>query len=510
MESGALSLPAGDRAEGWPRRTGALCRAARFVAVACLAFTVAACQTTGLDSRPPVTLPATFSATGTAALPDKWWRSFDDPVLDDLIEAALADNLSIHSAWDRLVQAEATARKAGASLLPTLDGEAGLSGKREKGLNTAGRRVVGSTSDLSLGLSSSYEADLWGGISSTRDAARLDANATEEDLKTAATTLASDVAKTWYQLTETYGQIDLLSRQLATDEQVLEIVTLKFRRGQVTASDVLQQRQQVESKRGDLVIAESSARVLEHKLAILLGKAPTSLEIPQINALVTLPDLPGTGLPADLVRRRPDLRKAYFAVLAADRRTAAAIADRFPSLTLTARVETSGEYVRDLFTNWLGSLAAGLVAPLFDAGERAAEVERTRAVTSEALNDYGTAVLEALGEVEDALVQEANQRRYLTSLESQIELADQAFQRIRDTYIGGAADYIEVLNALLTSQTLERTYLQAQRQLIEYRVDLYRALGGGWEMTRPEGTGVAAETSRSTDLQPVAEQGRKG
>lgn len=509
MESVASSPPAGDRTRQRPWRIDVRRRVIGVAAVAGLAAVVSACQTTDLDSWPPVTLPAAFSATGTATLPDKWWRSFDDPVLDDLIEAALADNLSIRSAWDRLVQAEATARKAGARLLPSVDGEAGLSGKREKGVNTAGRRVIGSTSDLSLGLGSSYEADLWGGIASTRDAAGLDANASEEDLKTAAITLASDVAKTWYQLIETYGQIDLLRRQLATDEQVLEIVTLKFRRGQVMASDVLQQRQQVESKRGDLVIAESAARVLEHKLAILLGKAPTSLEIPQINALVTLPDLPGTGLPAELVRRRPDLRRAQFAVLAADRRTAAAIADRFPSLTLTARVETSGEYVRDLFTNWLGSLAAGVVAPLFDAGERAAEVDRTRAVTSAALNDYGTAVLEALGEVEDALVQESNQRRYLASLESQMELADQAFQRIRDTYISGAADYIEVLNALLISQALERTYLQAQRQLIEYRIDLHRALGGGWEMSRPEGAGVASET-RPTELQPVAVQGRKG
>lgn len=505
MEVSRSPAPVGEPAG----QRGGLRRTFRITAVACLAAVASACQTIGTDTRPPVVLPAGFAATGTATLPDKWWRSFDDPVLDDLVEGALADNLSIRSAWDRLVQAEAAARKAGADLLPSLDGEAGLSGTRKKAVNTAGRRVVSSASDLSLGLSSSYEADLWGGIASTRDAARLDAGASVEDLKTAAITLSSDVARTWYQLIEEYGQVDLLRRQLDTDEQVLEIVTLKFRRGQVTASDVLQQRQQVESKRGDLVVAEAQAKVLEHKLAILLGQPPNGLEIPKINALVTLPELPATGLPADLVQRRPDLRRAYFTVLAADRRTAAAIADRFPSLTLTARVDTSGEYVRDLFTNWLGSLAAGVVAPLFDAGRRAAEVERTRAVTSAALNDYGTAVLEALGEVEDALIQEANQRRYLSSLESQMDLADQAFQRIRDTYISGASDYVEVLNALLISQTLERTYLQAQRALIEYRIDLCRALGGGWEMIRPDGTGVAADAG-TADMQPVATQGREG
>jgi len=490
-------------------RAGGVSRICRVAVVSLVAIVGAACQTPGIDPRPPVVLPVGFSASGTETLPDKWWRTFDDPVLDDLVEAALADNLSIRSAWERRIQAEAAARKAGADLMPSLDGEVGLSGTRKKTQNAVDRRVVSSTSDLSLGLSVGYEVDLWGGIASARDAARLDADASVEDLKTVAITLSSDVASTWYQLIEKNGQIDLLARQLDTDERILEIVTLKFRRGQVMASDVLQQRQQVESKRGDLALAEAQAKVLEHKVAILLGQVPNSPEIPQVNALVTLRALPETGLPADLVQRRPDLRRAYFAVRAADRRTAAAIADRFPSLTLTARVETSGEYVRDLFSNWLGSLAAGLVAPLFDAGRRAAEVERTRAATFAALNDYGTAVLEALGEVEDALIQEDRQRRYLASLESQMELADQAFQRIRDTYIGGASDYIEVLNALLISQALERTYLQAQRTLIDYRIDLCRALGGGWEMLPPDRKGIAAEAA-PIDVQPAATQGQEG
>ncbi|MDX9860468.1 MAG: hypothetical protein RBS99_06080, partial [Rhodospirillales bacterium] len=125
------------------------------------------------------------------------------------------------------------------------------------------------------------------------------------------------------------------------------------------------------------------------------------------------------------------------------------------------------------------------------------------------LNDYGTAVLEALGEVEDAIIQEDRQRRYLASLESQMVLADQAFQRIRDTYIGGASDYIEVLNALLISQALERTYLQAQRTLIDYRIDLCRALGGGWEMLPPDRKGITAEAA-PIDVQPAATQGQEG
>lgn len=470
---------------------------------------LAACETTQSDYAPPVSVPEGFSKSGSSVLPDRWWLSLNDPVLDELMDQALSGNLNIRSAWDRLFQAEAEVRKAGAGLFPTLDADAGISGTRKTASVSSGGRDSSSAADLSLGLSSSYEVDLWGRVRSGRDAEEFDLRASEEDLKTTAITLSSEVAATWYQLVEEYGQIDLLNDQADTNRRVLEVITLRFRRGQADAADVIQQRQLIESNRGDRILAESRARVLEHKLSILLGLPPRELEVPRINALVTLPDLPETGVPADLVRRRPDIRKAYFNVLAADRRTAVAVADRFPKLTLTADVGTSGEYVRDLFNNWLGTLAAGLTAPLFDAGERKAEVARTRAVTSEALHDYGQTVLDSLQEVEDALVQEANQRTYIASLEQQIDLSEQALERIRDTYISGTGDYLSVLDALLTDQNLARTLLEAQRELIEFRVDLCRALGGGWQLPRPAAPAAAgkAEKTRNWERVSLTEQG---
>ncbi|MCG8509810.1 MAG: efflux transporter outer membrane subunit, partial [Rhodospirillales bacterium] len=460
---------------------------------------------------PPVKIPEEFSADGEAALPDKWWLSLSDPVLDELMERALAGNLSIRSAWDRLNQAEAEVRKARSGLFPTLDGDAGISGTRKtvSSSTASSGRDSSTTSDISLGLSSSYEVDLWGRVRSGRDAEEFDLRSSEEDLKTAAITLSAEVAGTWYQLVEKYGQIDLLNEQADTNERVLEVITLRFRRGQADAANVIQQRQLIESNRGDRVLAESQAKVLEHKLSLLMGLPPRELEVPRINALVMLPTLPDTGVPADLVRRRPDIRKAYFNVLAADQRTAVAVADRFPKLTLTADVGTSGEYVRDLFSNWIGTLAAGLVAPLFDAGEREAEVERTRAVTSEALHDYGQVVLDSLQEVEDALAQEAKHRIYIASLEQQIDLSEQALERIRDNYVSGTGDYLSVLDALLTDQNLERTLLQAQRELIEFRVDLCKALGGGWQLPRPEApeTVKASKDKRNGDHVFAPQQG---
>ena len=174
--------------------------------------------------------------------------------------------------------------------------------------------------------------------------------------------------------------------------------------------------------------------------------------------------------------------------MAADRRVGAAVANRYPKLSLTAGVSSSPEYLRDLFDNWIASLAANLVAPLFDGGERKAEVTRTKAVVEEKLNDYGQAILDAIGEVEDALAQEAEQRAYIASLEKQLDLSSTVLERMRDRYLSGNVDYISVLDTLSTHQDLERTHLTAQRKLIEYRVNLCRALAGGWRMDRPAAT----------------------
>jgi len=434
------------------------------------------CSTSRKNLLPPVTIPAKFPSAGDARLPDKWWQSFHDPVLDGLIERALADNFNLRIVWDRLSQAAAVARKSGAARWPAVDGTAGASWYKQEGSDWT---------TFSLGAVASYELDLWGRVRSTRDAAALDLRATEQQVRSAAITLAAEVAATWYALVEQYGQIRLLREQLKTNSNVLELIMLRFRRGQVGAADVLRQRQLVETRQGEIATAESRAAVLAHQLAILLGQSPATPVTDRVETLPVLPPLPAVGMPAELVQRRPDIRVAYLNVLAADRRVAAAVADRFPRITLTAEVNTSSEKIRDLFDNWLASLAANVVAPLFDAGERSAEVTRTRAVVSERLNEYGQTILLALGEVEDALVQEQKQEELIASLQKQLTLSAQIIERIRDSYTNGAVDYLRVLDALSTHQAQQRDYLQARRQLWVYRINLCRALGGGWEMKAP-------------------------
>ena len=141
-------------------------------------------------------------------------------------------------------------------------------------------------------------------------------------------------------------------------------------------------------------------------------------------------------------------------------------------------------------------MAANLVAPLIDGGARAAEVRRTEAVLSERINRYGQTILEAFGEVEDALAQEARQREYLRSLEKQLELSSAALRRIRQGYLQGTNDYLRVLDAISTDQELQRTYLAARRTLIQQRIVLCRALGGGWKMKSPPLAKLVADTKR--------------
>ena len=453
-----------------------------------LMITTASCTTPIRHVESPVEIPEEFAMSGENALADQWWSVLEDEDLNALIEQALAGNLSLKKAWDRLDQARAIARKAGADQYPSVDMEAGASRLyiREDG-------ETSHNNTFSLGLVAGYEVDLWGRIRAARDAAVLDALGSREDLMAAALTLSAQVASTWYQLVEQYGQRKLLDEQIQTNQKVLQVVTLRFRRGQAGAADVLQQRQLVESKHGEIARVEADIKVLEHQLSILLGYPPTESVARQVTELKDMPPLPETGLPADLILKRPDIRSAYYRVQATDQRVAEAIADRFPRVSLSAQITGSDEQVGDLFDNWLATLAANLVGPILDGGKREAEVTRARAAASEELHNYGQVILNALGEVEDALAVENHQRDYINSLDQQLVFSGQAMDRVKDRYTKGAEDYLRVLDALLTHQQLQRTRLTARRELIQDRIDLCRALGGGWQVARPDQTAGRAE-----------------
>lgn len=440
-----------------------------------LLIAVSACTPAMKDyaASPPVPIPAQYSQSGSRQLPGQWWYDLDDPALHSLIDQALNSNLSLLVIRERLLQAQAIARQAGADLSPRLDA---VGSARKEWTRRGGSSD--SNSNLLLGLAADYELDLWGRLQSKEEAALLDAQATGEDLQTAALSLAAQVANTWYQLAASYSQLELLTRQQEINAMALEIIQLRFNAGQVGIADVLQQRELIESKNGEKAQQRAIAALLEHQLAILTGVSPGMLKAPGEPTLIALPSLPATGVPLDLLTNRPDVRSRYLTLLAADKRVAAAVADQYPRMSISADINTSGSATRDLFDNWLASLAANLVGPLIDGGKRRAEVDRTSSVSREKLLSYGDSLINALGEVEDALAQESEQRLLIDSLEIQLDLASRSLLSIRDRYKQGAEDYQRVLIALLSQQGLQRSLVIARRQLIGYRIDLYRALGG--------------------------------
>ena len=462
------------------------------LAAALGAMSISGCTTTH-EVSPPTIIPATFSAIGQTPLQQQWWTSLDDPGLDALIEQAFERNFDLRTAWNRLAQAQAVARQQGAALLPTVDGEAGASQLRQE---TDSNRSRSQT--LMLGLAVNYELDLWGRLNSAAEAADYDVQASEQDLQTAAISLAASIANTWYELAEQEAQIRIINEQTQTNKQLLELIDARFRRGVSPASDVLRQQQLVESAQGELVLAQRQAEVLRHQLAVLIGQAPTQVIDQDNPMLAELPSLPETGVPAELIQRRPDVLSAYLSVNAADKRLASAIANQYPRISLSADLQTSGSKARDLFSNWLLNLAANASQPLFDGGERKAEVDRTRAVRDEALNSYSQTILTALQDVEDALTSEQYQQRYLDSLNKQILTATSVVERTRARYLNGQTEYINVLEAITSLQSLQRSVLTAQLNLLSYRIELYRALAGPLSLGEPEPLASVEQPSNTT------------
>lgn len=449
----------------------------------------------GLD----LTLPESFSASGDVAMPARWWEAFDDPGLNAVVEEAMSDNLDLLSAWDRLDQARAYARIAGASSWPDLTATLGYSDQELMGDEDAEGYPAGVFGDdgrqttFSASIIAGYELDLWGRVRSSRLAGKSDLAATREDLYAMAMTVSGEVARTWYELMEQRLQVAVLQEQVEVNQSYLELLQLRYRQGMSSAAEVLQQKQQVESTLGEIPMARMKEETLEHQLSLLLGKTPDHQTITEEPRLPELPPLPDTGIPAELLMRRPDLLAAQRRYEAAGYRVDEAFANRLPTISITLSASDVEEEFDSLFDNWARNLAANLVAPIFAGGRLKAEEDRARAVASERLHDLKKAALNALREVEDALAREVRQAEYLQSLDAQIEASQGALELSRERYRNGATDYLPVLINLQTLQRLERTRLAAGRTLIEYRIGLYRALAGGWELEREEEVLTPAE-----------------
>ncbi|MDT7829850.1 efflux transporter outer membrane subunit [Pricia sp. S334] len=447
---------------------------AKYIIVPVMLLFLVACGPKIPNILAPVESPQRFSYRGSEAVPDRWWTAFEDPRLNLLVDSALANNLDLAAIWQRFKAAEAVAKREGADLWPQLEASAQSAMSRPQPDFAGGENVQ-------LGISASYEFDVWGRIRTAVQAEKFRATASLADYRTAAISLSSEIALTWYRMVAAKKQLALAEEQIRTNQNIIKSIRARFGSGQVRAVDILRQLQLLESTKDQKIVFETNVSLFENQLAVLLGKSPGAVSQFSETNFPQLTALPETGLPLELVRRRPDVQRAYDLLLAADMDMASAVKNKYPRLSIRLSGQLRANDFNTLFQNWAYSLAGNLIAPLFYGGRLGAEVDRTEAIKNQSLYQYGQTVLTAFQETEDALIRDIKQRERMEILKKQVELAEKTSRQLRLEFLNGLSPYLDVLLALDQEQQLRRDLIDAKAEQLEIRIALYRALSGGFE-----------------------------
>ncbi|CAN5230301.1 efflux transporter outer membrane subunit [soil metagenome] len=403
-----------------------------------------------------------------------WWQTLGDRHLDRLVATALSENLGLRETGSRVVAAGATLRQANAQLFPSVDATGEVSRRwGEVGGGGGGGRDGRDGDEASLGALLDWEVDIFGRLRAARRAAARELEATRADLEGARLLLSASVAESYFGRIEQRQQLALLAEQIEVGETLLRLTRLRFGQGQAAIVDVLQQEEQLRATRALVPTVEGRVTELGYTLDALLGRPPGGAPRDGPASLPQPPPLPATCLPSDLLLHRPDLVAAQERLAALDAQVAEAVADRLPRFQLSAAslAESGGS---SLATN----LVASVVAPLFDAGDRRAEVTRRRAELEGAVAAFGDTFLGALRDVESALVSGRAQAERLRRQESQLETAERLLAETRIRYSQGLTEYLPVLTALTSVQQLQRDLITTRRERLSQRISLHRALGG--------------------------------
>jgi NodT family efflux transporter outer membrane factor (OMF) lipoprotein len=438
--------------------------------------------------EPAVGLPSSYSETEEVqSLPaGRWWEHFEDERLNRLMEEAFKKNLDIVQAYERLRQSRAAASIARSSkgLIAGVEGSGGWS--RQSGFfrgSTSESQGFGAAifDTYTLSAAASYEIDIWGKLSSNSRAARFDALASEQDLKAMYISTSARLADLYYLAVEQRAQLELSDQTIKTFQDTLNRVERRYRAGLVSSVDVYQSRQNLSSAGAQRPVFERDLATTVNALSVLTGSFPDGEIGGTAKELKDVPQFP-LGIPSELLDGRPDIRSAYLRLKASDERTAVAIADRFPSFNLVGSYGgTSGELKSVLDSpNIFWNILLQAAQPLLDGGRRKAEVDRTKAVFREHLAKYHKAVLTAFHEVEDALARGNSAEKRVDVLYERVSASESELRIALNNYLQGLTDYLPVLTAQQRYYEAASTLLTAKRQLISARIQLARALGGGW------------------------------
>lgn len=426
---------------------------------------------------PPIEDFQEFRASGDTLVSGKWWEVFNDEKLNTLIDTAMHSNLNLAARWQQFIASRASVRSQTSNRWPTLEASAQTARTLPEPDFVGGENTQ-------LGFFSSYEVDLWGRIGTAIDAETFRSEASYFDYEALSLSLSAEIATTWYQLQAAKEQLQITEDQIKTNEAIIKLIRSRFVGGQIRAVDILRQAQLLESTKEQKIIFETNVQLLENQLSVLLGKQPQLGISMEESTMPNIPELPDTGLPLELVRRRPDVKQSFALLLAADRDMASAVQSKYPRLSLSGRGQLRSNNFDNLFDNWAYSLAGNLLAPVFYGGRLNAEVDRTTAIKEQRLYEYGQATLVAFREVEDAMVQDVQQTARLENIQRQLELAEKSNKQLRVEFLNGFSPYLDVLLGLDQEQQLRRDLVFAQLQHVQIRIALYRALAGGFDTGR--------------------------
>lgn len=455
-----------------------------------LALLLSACAVGPDYHRPDISLGQTFKheegwklAAPQDDLPrGAWWANYQDPVLNQLMEQIEASNLTLEQSRAQIRQAQASLGSTRSAGFPSLDASSSATRSSNNNSNNTGTSSRSSTAtQYSLSLGVSWELDLWGRVTRGVEAAEASMQASMANLATTRLGLQAALARNYFQLRVMDEEKRLLEETIKLYERSLRLNENRYDAGVSARADIVQAQAQLENARVQSIDVNWQRAQLENAIALLLGQLPSEFEIPARSFVFNLPSIP-TGLPSELLERRPDVAAAERQVAAANAQIGLAQAAYFPSLSLSA----NGGWRSNSVSDWLSaparfwSLGPSLALNLFNAGRTRFEVEAAQANYDQLVAAYRLTALTALQEVENALVKLNVLREEQTTQARALAASRESLRLTTNQYEAGLIDFLSVVTVQTSTLAAERSALNLLGNRLTGSVDLIAALGGGW------------------------------
>jgi multidrug efflux system outer membrane protein len=430
--------------------------------------------------KPDMTPPAAYRTDVMPAVSAdelKWWELFDDPVLYELVTVALENNKDVKIAVSRMDEARASLGFTRADQFPRLD----LQGGANRGTFSGGVRSEDTNYYAYIAPVLSWEIDFWGKYRRATESARAALLASEYGVKTVQLALVSQVASTYYLLLDYHQRLAISKATLQSRMESMRIVGLRFEKGTVPEIDLNQAQIQTEIAVEAIPSFERLIANTENALSVLLGRFPQAIAPgADLTRQALPPDIPA-GIPAEVLARRPDVAEAMYALQAQTAQIGVAQALRLPAINLTGLLGVATSEVSNMQSDGeVWSIGGSLLGPIYDFGKNQRRVEIEEALTEQARYRYENAVLTALREVDDALVDIEMLKRQTAAIERRLKAAANANFLSKERYDKGVTSYLEVLDSERTLFEVELGNSERRQQLFNAYVRLYKALGGGW------------------------------